>query len=356
AACHVNPNGGGQRTSFGEAVRGLVSPNGREEFWTPALAALDSDGDGATNGHEVGDPDGDGVATTDAEITNPGDPTSTITPTLANGATPIGFYSFDDAAAPMTDDSGTDNDLVSATADPTYLADGGVEGGTYSFDASHLEIPIDVNPVTVPELTIGAWVKTSDLSEGQRKIMGHDDGGWDRTIGLDARNAGDGFRYTSFIGNGRPVVGTPGPESEDDWTFIAAVYDQTNNLVTVYVDIDSSTTEEPVVGVTEPSGFGDGFGTMSLGSLRPDNTNEGWIGLIDNAFLFDQALDAGQIRRLRDGGKAAALAGLPPSDPRIALGGGEVFGSVGENPGRVERTILVGNEGATKPLSLSAVT
>ncbi|NCF94364.1 MAG: choice-of-anchor D domain-containing protein [Verrucomicrobiaceae bacterium] len=353
-ACHVSPSGGGQRTTFGEAVNSLVSPNGREEFCTPAFAALDSDGDGATNGEEVGDPDGDGEASAGAEVTNPGDPDST--PSLATGATPIGFYSFDDAAAPMTDDSASGNDLVSATADPTYVDDGGVEGGAYDFDATHLEIPIDVNPGTIPELTMGAWVKTSDLSEGQRKIMGHDNGGWDRTIGLDARAAGDGFRYTSFIGNGRPAVGTPGPESEDDWTFIAAVYDHPNNRVTVYVDVDSSTTEDTLVGVTEPTGFGDGFPTMSLGSLRPDNTAEGWIGLIDNAFLFDAALDPGQIRRLRDGGKTAALGGLLPSDPRISLAGDEVFGNVGESPGRVEGMVAISNEGATMPLNLASVT
>ena len=76
ANCHLRASGGGQRTSFGEAVRALVSIGGREEFWTPSLAGMDSDGDGATNGEELGDPDGDGVPMDGAEITNPGDPNS----------------------------------------------------------------------------------------------------------------------------------------------------------------------------------------------------------------------------------------------------------------------------------------
>jgi hypothetical protein len=47
---HVNPNGGGQRNEFGLAfaVNNLA--------WTKALCEADSDGDGATNGQELGDP------------------------------------------------------------------------------------------------------------------------------------------------------------------------------------------------------------------------------------------------------------------------------------------------------------
>jgi protocatechuate 3,4-dioxygenase beta subunit len=40
--------------------------------WNAALAALDSDGDGFSNGTELGDPDGDNTATPGAVVTNPG--------------------------------------------------------------------------------------------------------------------------------------------------------------------------------------------------------------------------------------------------------------------------------------------
>ena len=55
--CHVS-GGGSPRNEFGKAVEALVIPNGREVFWGPGLAAMDSDGDGVTNGKELGDPDG----------------------------------------------------------------------------------------------------------------------------------------------------------------------------------------------------------------------------------------------------------------------------------------------------------
>ena len=60
-----------------------MTPNGREEFWTTELAALDSDGDGIANGIELGDPAGEW--TPDSEdpgdltaITHPGDSASFI--------------------------------------------------------------------------------------------------------------------------------------------------------------------------------------------------------------------------------------------------------------------------------------
>ncbi len=80
--CHTEGRRGGTpRNSFGLAVEALVTSNGREVFWGPELAALDSDGDGASNGVELGDPEGTWSAGDDApegEITHPGDPDSFV--------------------------------------------------------------------------------------------------------------------------------------------------------------------------------------------------------------------------------------------------------------------------------------
>ena len=81
ANCHVNPGGGGARTPFGEAVNSLVTPGGQENFWSPSLAAVDSDGDGYTNGQELQDPDGtwqpgQAAPGDPALVSNPGDPNS----------------------------------------------------------------------------------------------------------------------------------------------------------------------------------------------------------------------------------------------------------------------------------------
>ena len=78
--CHVS-GGGSPRNGFGLDVEALVTVNGREVFWTPELAALDSDGDGFTNGEELGDPEGSWTAGDDppgdaALVTDPADPES----------------------------------------------------------------------------------------------------------------------------------------------------------------------------------------------------------------------------------------------------------------------------------------
>jgi len=55
--CHLSPGGGGPRNAFGNRVRELVTPGGRQQFWDQ-LFDEDSDGDGFTNGEELGDPNG----------------------------------------------------------------------------------------------------------------------------------------------------------------------------------------------------------------------------------------------------------------------------------------------------------
>lgn len=72
ANCHVSPGGGGSRNLFGEDVNGLVTPGGRQLFWTAAFAAEDSDDDGFTNGEELGDIDGDGTLERTVNISLPG--------------------------------------------------------------------------------------------------------------------------------------------------------------------------------------------------------------------------------------------------------------------------------------------
>ena len=76
ANCHVNAGGGGTRNAFGLAVPLNGSGPGATVNWNATIAAADSDGDGVSNGTELGDPDGDGNPTAGAMVTNPGDATS----------------------------------------------------------------------------------------------------------------------------------------------------------------------------------------------------------------------------------------------------------------------------------------
>ncbi len=81
ANCHINPAGGGPRTAFGTEIElnYLSTPGATGQVqWSEALAALDSDGDGFSNGEELQDPQGTWRIGQPAPgdlalVTNPGD-------------------------------------------------------------------------------------------------------------------------------------------------------------------------------------------------------------------------------------------------------------------------------------------
>ena len=219
----------------------------------------------------------------------------------------IAFYTFNDAEAPFADSSGQGNDISGTVgAVPTWGSDVGFgDTGAYDFAGGTLTAPADINASAIPDMTWGAWVRTDNTNPGLRKIMGHDNGAWDRTLGLDNRNGQ--FRYTSFTGFGRPVVGDlPGPANTEDWTFVAANYDSEDSTVSVYVDVDASSIDDDLVKVTEPTRWNTGQATFAIGGLRPDNTAELWDGAIDNVFVYEGILTDEEMKDLRD---RAAIAG-----------------------------------------------
>lgn len=75
AACHISPAGGGPRNAFGLDVQAITGSSSRS-FWSPTLAAKDSDKDGFSNGVELGDPEGDFTVIPGWVPTNPGNASS----------------------------------------------------------------------------------------------------------------------------------------------------------------------------------------------------------------------------------------------------------------------------------------
>ena len=92
--CHTGF--GGPRNPFGQEIEaGFLDANG-DVVWGPALAALDSDGDGPTNGEELQDPTGDwAIGQADPGdvtlVSNPGDPNSTVGVAIAGYGLPGTF-------------------------------------------------------------------------------------------------------------------------------------------------------------------------------------------------------------------------------------------------------------------------
>ena len=58
ANCHIDPAGGGPRNPFGQMVEANFLNATGDVIWGPALASLDADSDGVSNGLELQDPNG----------------------------------------------------------------------------------------------------------------------------------------------------------------------------------------------------------------------------------------------------------------------------------------------------------
>ncbi len=150
--CHMDPDGGEEDdpmlNPFGERVHEIVEDSGKAStpFWGSVLAAEDTDGDGFSNGTELGDPDGvllhmafnqptdelfmrtfaiqepADVAITNepGSISNPGD-ASSVPPGGGNTPTPTPTNTTEAPTATPTATSTTEEptDTPTATATPT---------------------------------------------------------------------------------------------------------------------------------------------------------------------------------------------------------------------------------------------
>ena len=119
--CHRDPSGGDTLTLFGQDVYATLE--GRRPDWS-ALYYLDSDGDGQTNGQELGDPCGTWVrgepAPRETDISNPTDETLTST----DPGTPVCDDSdTTDASDPSDESDSTDASVPSGESDSTDASD-----------------------------------------------------------------------------------------------------------------------------------------------------------------------------------------------------------------------------------------
>jgi hypothetical protein len=150
---------------------------------------------------------------------------------------------------------------------------------------------------------MGAWAKATSGTP-IRQVISHDNGGYDRSVGIDFRGGGTG--WTAFAGTGS-VLGFQ-PLTLDEWTFLAVVYDQTIGSVTLYVN---------GVAFSGSATLGSGNTFTRIG-MNPA-FGEYFQGSIDNVFFFGDALSPAAINQIRTGG-AAAIVPEPSVITSLGLG------------------------------------
>ncbi|WP_342304989.1 LamG-like jellyroll fold domain-containing protein [Methanolobus sp. ZRKC5] len=221
-----------------------------------------------------------------------GDITSTPTGPSISEPGLVAYYPFD---KDTMDYSGNGNDGTNNGA--TFVS--GIGGNALDFDGmeDYVSVPININPDVMPQATIALWVRSNSDSRGT--VISHDNGGYDRTIDIDAR--GGGLGWSAFSGSGS-VLGYQ-TVTTDKWTFLAVVYDQDAGTVKFYVD-DVMYEEEGSLGM--------GWDAINIGS----NPSFGayFDGLIDEVRIYDYALTQSEISSLY-GGEMVPPAGdsIPPS-------------------------------------------
>lgn len=186
----------------------------------------------------------------------------------------------------------------------------GHTGQAYLFDGSndYIMVSLNINPGALPQLTMGAWVK-ADTGNPIRQIISHDNGGYDRSLGIDHRGGSTG--WSAFSGTGS-VLGAF-PVTTGDWTFVAVSYDQATSRVTLYVDGNTK---------SETGTPGTGHSTLRIGS-NP-SYGEFFSGTVDDVFFFDQVLTTSQLDHIRINGVQPV-----PVPPALLLLGSGLVGLAG---------------------------
>lgn len=121
----------------------------------------------------------------------------------------------------------------------------------------------------MPQMTMVAWVRPDDGSP-IKQVISHDNGGYDRSLGIDSRGGGTG--WSAFSGSGN-VLGYH-PVTIGEWAFIAAVYDQNAETVKLYVN-DAM--------YEEKGSLGPGWEHINIGTSP--SYNEHFSGIIDELYL-----------------------------------------------------------------------
>ncbi|MBN1189961.1 MAG: hypothetical protein JXA46_09425 [Dehalococcoidales bacterium] len=268
----------GKSPSFGEDFSGLIDEVMifNQVLTTSEINSIKSSGPASVSA----------TAPTSGQTATPptpsGTPTTTPSPTVAatgSGSTTgsagaVAYYPFD---GDVKDYSGSG--LHGENSGAVFVS--GKYGQALKFDgaSSFVSSPVNINPDVMPSMSMTAWVKADKMNAIQT-VISQDDGGYDRGLNIDYRGGGEG--WSCFTGSGG-VLGYK-EVAVDQWTFLAAVYDQPAEKVRLYVNNEVFEMDA----VLYP-----GCNYINIG--RSPSYGEYFSGVIDEVRIYDRALTSSEI-------------------------------------------------------------
>ncbi len=189
----------------------------------------------------------------------------------------------------LNDASGNGNTGTGASG-VAYAVGGGIVSDGVSTN-EYFTSP--VNPNSYSQITFGAWVEANPAVSGPiREIITADQGGFNRTIDIDNRGAGNG--YSAFTGSG--VMGGSILPSVGSFDFVAATYNTTTGMTTLDVNGNFITSNNT-------PGLGGATNFLTIGrSLSYDMP---FGGIIKDVFVFNTALTQDQLNTIQHSGVLA---------------------------------------------------
>lgn len=159
----------------------------------------------------------------------------------------------------------------------------GVSGQALSFDGvdDYVRAQVDINPATLPAITLGAFAAPSSASVVQT-LLSQDNGLFDRSLALDDRGPG-GAGWSAFAGSEGVVGGEVAPKV-GGWQFVAAAWDQSAANLLLYA-----------LGTTTVGATALGTGYPYLDFAQNPGYGEIYQGGIDEVVIFNRVLTVEEL-------------------------------------------------------------
>jgi glucose/arabinose dehydrogenase len=207
----------------------------------------------------------------------------------------VGAWGFNEASGTTANDaSGSGNTGTMSGVGVTRTA-AGKYGGALSFNGSsgNVTVPSSASLNFSSSYTLEAWVNPTALNAYQTVLIKEVTGGcgyWLQTTGN---------RIASGFSNGgcREFVSTTPTVPLNQWSHLAAVFNDTANTYTLYLNGTAILTAAQTVAPV-PNTQALVFGQSACSSCG----NERWRGLIDDIRIYNRALSATEIQADRDTG------------------------------------------------------